>query len=979
MMTHAAQAAKDALLEINSANVGANFEADNNAPNTNSSEALACNPQALINTMDQVLPFSDFVCRVCEQQPVAMRSVFDSLADGVSPITHENYLNSLKQRLHDCDTEPQMLECIRTFRHFHMAAIACLDILHRQNIQQSMQQVSLLADAIIEQSYLWLYRELAKKHGEPAHQQHLQIIAMGKLGGHELNYSSDIDLIFTYPETGTTTGEKRPIEHQVFFTRLAQKLIYALDHISAHGRCYRVDMRLRPMGDSGPLVISYAAFETYYQEQGRAWERYAMQKMRIVNHNAHSDELYDLIRPFVYRRYMDFTTLESIREMKVLIEKEVRRRQLTNNIKLGRGGIREVEFFAQSLQLIHAGREPSCQQAGTLATLYALYELDFIDAQTLNELKESYLHLRQVEHFLQMFNDEQTQTLPAEPQNQERLYHLLGAEDFHSLLAQIDQSMDKVHTHFLSVVQDANTQENTHQPHSDNDEYVSMFTDLWDIPLEQAEAIELLEHHISATSAKNLFERVTQFKQKLQQASVSERGMKSINRLMPLLLCEFEVEDSSHNHNQVKGIFRLLHTIVGRITYIDLLLENPAVRQRLFSLSKKSPWVTEQISLHPILLDELLHPVYLQPDELSLEQWQYNCAQELKQFMLRIDPDDIEAVMDMLRQFKHAYQLRIAASDISGTLAINKVSDHLTLLAQVILAEVLEQAWRQVTLKHGVPEGQSASNKGFGIVAYGKFGGIELSYGSDLDIVCLYNANQQGQTDDTGLRSSVSHQEFYIKLVQRITHYCITKTYHGILYDIDLRLRPSGNSGLLISHVDSFAQYQSSGAWTWEHQALVRARCVIGDEPLQHSFNQIRLATLQKTRDKNTLRTDVFDMREKMRGHLNKSSEAGFDIKQGLGGIVDIEFLVQFWVLNHCAEYKDLAQWSDNLRILDACKSSGIITHQRAERLQAHYLWLRHLAHRLQLSERSLASPSDKLSGIIEDITSVYENTLTAD
>ncbi len=733
-------------------------------------------------------------------------------------------------------------------------------------------------------------------------------------------------------------------------------------------------MRLRPMGDSGPLVISFAAFETYYQEQGRAWERYAMQKMRIVNQNAHSQELYDLIKPFVYRRYMDFTTLESIREMKVLIEKEVRRRQLKNNIKLGRGGIRELEFFVQSLQLIHAGREPQCQQLSTLKALNALFELGLISDKSKQSLHSAYLHLRKVEHFLQIFNDEQTQTLPSEQENQERLSKLMQASSFEDCLNNIDRSMNTIHEQFLSVVQDANAPVDA--ANKATVDQSSLFDDLWDIPFEIEEATELLSPILDQKNAKDLLERLVNFKQKLQQASVSERGMKSINRLMPLLISELETDNKQFNQNQIKGIFGLLHTIIGRITYIDLLLENPAVRSRLFTLSKKSPWVTEQISLHPILLDELLHPIYLKPDELSVDEWKTNCSEELKQFMLRIDPDDIEAVMDMLRQFKHAYQLRIAASDISGTLAINKVSDKLTLLAEVILTEVLEQAWRQVSLKHGIPEGHSSSNKGFGIVAYGKFGGIELSYGSDLDIVCLYDAKQQGQTDDSGSRSSVSHQEFYIKLVQRITHYCITKTYHGILYDIDLRLRPSGNSGLLISHVDSFDQYQSSSAWTWEHQALVRARCVIGDAAIRSSFKQIRDNTLQKPRDSALLRTEVSEMREKMRSHLNKTKEDGFDIKQGLGGIVDIEFLVQFWVLNHASKHPSLTDWSDNLRILDTCQALSIIDAKQAQTLQEHYLWLRHLAHRLQLSERELASPSDKLKQVSGDIEGVYQQFL---
>ncbi|MFC4700165.1 bifunctional [glutamate--ammonia ligase]-adenylyl-L-tyrosine phosphorylase/[glutamate--ammonia-ligase] adenylyltransferase [Glaciecola siphonariae] len=971
MMTSTALSAKQAILNAN-----ALF---GQADNTKLNEVL-----------DLILPFSDFICRGCERYPEQVlkaivtlisherqtNDIFDTQdSNALSMGSHKSsLLASLQSTLQDCSNEAQMHTAIRIFRHVNMIEIAAADILHLQDIRTSMHRVSELADCIIERSYQWLHNFLSQKHGSPENDQQLQLIAMGKLGGSELNFSSDIDLIFTYPHTGCTQGDKKPIEHQVFFTRLAQKLIQALDQITDHGRCYRVDMRLRPMGDSGPLVIPFAAFETYYQEQGRAWERFAMQKMRIINHNPHSDELYSLIKPFVYRKYMDFTTLDSIREMKVLIEKEVRRRQLKNNIKLGRGGIREIEFFTQALQLIHAGREPDCQQLSTQNGLKALFEHGFIDKTALDELTEAYRFLRTVEHYLQIFNDEQTQTLPNAEVDQKRLTLLLNKASFDQCIAQIDAVMSLIHKHFRNVIDDANAPPSEIENAESSDQHV--FSDLWDLPLTEHETQNLLAPLLQNTSIEILYKLLSDFKNKLQTASVSERGMKSINRLMPLLLNEFEIEKQTLNHNQVTGIFGLLSTIIGRITYIDLLLENPAVRQRLFSLSKKSPWVIQQITLHPILLDELLHPVYLKPDDSSLSEYKDACAQELKQFMLRIDPDDIEEVMDALRQFKHAYQLRIAASDISATLAINKVSDKLTVLAEVIIAEVVEQAWRQITLKHGVPDNQSASDKGFGIVAYGKFGGLELSYGSDLDIVCLYQASKSGHTDESGARKSISHQEFYIKLVQKITHYCITKTYHGILYDIDLRLRPSGNSGLLISHIDSFAEYQMTGAWTWEHQALVRARLIFGHDTLGARFAQLRANTLGLHRQQDTLREDVREMREKMRQHLNRSTTSAIDIKQCNGGIVDIEFLVQYWVLRYCEMHPRLSEWSDNLRILEACKDSNIISEARCAMLQSHYLWMRHLAHRLQLSERDLAEPSEQLSEIQNDVSDCFDEVL---
>jgi len=500
--------------------------------------------------------------------------------------------------------------------------------------------------------------------------------------------------------------------------------------------------------------------------------------------------------------------------------------------------------------------------------------------------------------------------------------------------------------------------------------------DLWDLSLDEAEASALLDSILDEQDIVFLHTHVNDFKQKLQKQAVSERGMRSVNRLLPVMLNEFSIHDKRLNQAQVGGIFGILNTITGRTTYIDLLLENPIVRKRLYDLSEKSRWVAEQIAMHPMLLDELLQPIYLQEDTLSLQEWKRQLEDELHRDMLRIDPEDIESIMDGLRQFKHACQLRIAAADLSGTMAINKVSDKLTLLAEVMLAKVLEYAWQHTTAKHGIPEGQSSENKGLGIAAYGKFGGIELSYGSDLDIVCLYDAVKDGQTDGSGTGKALSNQEFYIKLVQRLTHLCITKCYHGILYEIDLRLRPSGASGLLISHIDSFAEYQVSTAWTWEHQALVRARFVIGDASLCKAFETVRHDTLSRQRDEAELRKAVFDMREKMRAHLDKTKGADIDIKQCQGGIVDIEFIVQYWVLYYAHQHHDLLAWSDNLRLLEVMAQINSEFERMATCLREHYLSFRHRAHRLQLAERQLAYIDAELEAKLNEVSNIYQQVL---
>lgn len=965
-----------------------------------------------------VFSFSDFIQKVALQYPQAFINTVKRI-EQASAICEQNntqldidhYKHSM-QHIHEqlltvetTATTSQIFEiqagaAIREFRHIHMLEIAWFDINHLQSIETSLLAVSNLADTIINEAYECLFKALVKRYGEPENKQALLIMGMGKLGGSELNFSSDIDLIFTYPSQGETLS-KKPIEHQVFFTRLAQKLIQMLDQITQHGLAYRVDMRLRPLGESGPIVLPFSALETYYQEQGRQWERFAMQKMRIINNTKFNQSLMDIIKPFVYRKYIDFTTIESIREMKGLIEKEVRRRQISQNIKLGKGGIREVEFFVQSLQLIHAGRYSACQITSILLSMQALEEQKLTGDVNMEQLKKDYLFLRQVEHFLQAFNDQQTQKLPTSISNQTRLAILLGHSSYQQTQENVAQSMQRIHQVFKHIIEDRNElsvatdDEKVPQQSSIQSEIAHALDDIWQLSLDKKEATKALDSHLSISSSELLVDLILKFKKKSERAGVSPRALKSINKLMPLLLCEMvEIEtkfDDEVFTDQTQGVFSILQTISGRVTYIDLLLEHPVVRQRLLHLCKKSPWVSSQIAQYPILLDELLHPLYLDKNELSLNDWKSQCADHLRQTLLRVDIKDEEQVMDLLREFKHISQLRIAAGDISGTLAINQVSDKLTILAEVIMQEVINLAWQQISCLFGQPNiaGGTDSVEEVGIrlntiavnqlalLAYGKFGGLELSYGSDLDIVFLHNADLSLSTDNTGNRKQVSNQEFYIKLVQRICHICATKTYNGILYDIDLRLRPSGNSGLLISHIDTFLAYQQTNAWTWEHQALVRSRIIVGNAVLTARYGELRRQILTMPRDTVELRQQVFEMREKMRAHLEKKLINQVDIKQTNGGIVDVEFMVQFWVLTHANEYHSITKWSDNLRLLDTLFEIGIIDKHMQTSLREAYLVLRHAVHRIQLANRQFArggdSKSTKLAKAMQDVEVCYQ------
>ncbi|MFT5543236.1 MAG: glutamate-ammonia-ligase adenylyltransferase [Glaciecola sp.] len=964
---------------------------------------------------------SDFIARVALLYPIQFIALLPELS---SSSKHKvDYEKALNSQLDDANDEANLHKILRQFRNLNMLCIAWRDLMYKTDIKQSLLAVSNLADSLINAANNWLFEKACERYGSPAPlinsdpinslidsgpissdpisyyepitcRQELLIIGMGKLGGHELNFSSDIDLIFVYPEQGETDHPRKPIEHQVFFTRLAQKLIAALHQITMDGQVYRVDMRLRPLGDSGPLVVSMPAFESYYLEQGREWERFAMQKARVINADSPPvRELQNIITPFVYRKYLDFTTIESLRSMKQLIASEVARRNLVNNIKLGKGGIREVEFFIQSLQMIHAGKVTECQTKSILASFTALVEHEFLAPKDADELQESYLFLRIVEHYLQAFDDQQTQQLPDNTDDQDRLTLLLmpltGKSCYADNVAYIQEHMHRINRHFMSLI------EAPHDDISSHDPINQAYQDLWSLSLDEEEmqsvfltvlnptspskiSIETPSNALNENKDSNLSQALSaqliEFKRKCKKHDIGQRGHVTLKKLIPLMIQEVITHQNSNDASELfKLIFDILLTIVGRTTYLDLLLENPAVRKRLVGLSARSKWVAKQIKGFPLLLDELLHPAYLQSDSADITAWRDEYENELRLQLLRVEPDDVEAQMDALRYFKLTQQLRIAAADISGTLPVSNVSDKLTVLAEVLLQQVIDSAWLQITNRYGAPSGYSAQNKGLGVIAYGKMGGVELGYGSDLDIVFVHDVNLTVMTDGT---KQISCSEFFVKLVQRISHIFSTKTYLNELYEIDLRLRPSGNSGLLVTHIDSFEEYQNNEAWTWEHQALVRARYVYGHHELGERFMAIRRNILAKKRQSAELKVEVANMRSKMRAHLDKSIEHNPDLKQTSGGITDLEFLTQYWVLLHTNEFSELAKWTDNLRILDSLENAKIIDESQNKDLKAAYLFIRNQLHNLSISAINSDAQIPELQAHMAKIKSSYSDVL---
>ena len=874
------------------------------------------------------------------------------------------YRSALDITLETVKTEDDLLKALREYRNQEMARVTFLDVLNKQDISTSLERVSALADVLLTGAYHWIYQHLAIRYGTPQNNgedMHMYILGMGKLGGKELNFSSDIDLIFSYPEKGETQGGRKSIEHQQFFTKLAQKLIQALNKITNDGQVYRVDMRLRPFGDSGPLVMHFAALEDYYQDQGRHWERFAMVKARVINDDNSEDVkwLNSILHPFTFRRYLDFTTLDALRNMKKLIATEIRRRRLNNNIKLGAGGIREVEFFAQSFQLIHGGREPALQSKSLLRTLDALTELDIVEKDVTEQLKHDYLFLRKVEHTLQQCQDRQTQTLPDSAWQQAALIEVMGFDSYSTFLNQLDATMARIHDHFNELV------EESQDSHSDEDQLFIACQDAWRLSLQEEEFAETFSEHLSSKDITGVYPILVAFKDKQRNYRIGQKGEDTLNKLLPEILYVLVNQHPNHISQVLKRLLGVIEAITGRTTYLDLLLENPDVLKQLVKLCERSDWIAQEIKRFPLLLDELLTPLYLGQQNTDIHTSKKEYQLELRETMLRIEQDDVEMLMDGLRQFKLCQQLRIAASDISESLPVNNVSDKLTVLAEVILEHVVNAAWMQMRQRYGVPSHLEGNDKGFAVIGYGKLGGYELGYGSDLDLVFLHNAPRGISTDGN---KSLEAQQFYIKLAQRIMHLLNTKTLFGQLYETDLRLRPSGNAGLLCCHIEGFEKYQTEEAWTWEHQALVRARAICGDVGLLKDFTRVRHTILSQVRDSKSLATDVCKMRLKMREHLLSKNNDKVDLKQCVGGITDIEFMAQYLVLANAQSADSMTTYPDNLRIFDTAVKARIIDPSTASKLQNAYLKLREQYHHLTLADTKYADQSEELDAIREQV-----------
>ncbi|OQX04054.1 MAG: bifunctional glutamine synthetase adenylyltransferase/deadenyltransferase [Desulfobacteraceae bacterium IS3] len=909
----------------------------------------------LINTAQQVFAFSDFISKACIREPKLLQDLVNSgdLGKAYEP---DEYCIKLKSFLADVRDEASLIRRLRKFRRREMVRIAWRDLGGNAELSETMSDLSHFADACVQTALCFLYDWQTAQFGIPVNadgeSQPLIVLGMGKLGAGELNFSSDIDLIFTYPELGETTGKsqsaKSPLErgqgcvtNDEFFVKLCRKLLTALSANTEDGFVFRVDMDLRPYGEGGPLVMNFDAMESYYQIQGREWERYAWIKARIIaGDKAAGEKLLQQLKPFVYRRYLDYGVFESLREMKGKISLEVQRHGMQDNIKLGSGGIREIEFFGQIFQLIRGGVVPALQTRRIQDVLPILVEEGFIEKAVCEELLAGYVFLRNTEHRLQEYADMQTHQLPPDELGQACLAASMGFENWKAFSQTLFMHREKIHWHFNTLLELRNAK------HS-HDDIEKKLQAVWQNSGDEERHTQTLSE-AGFKHPHEVMQRLDDFRNGMSTRALSPKSRERLDRLIPLLLKETGLSEQSDS--VFDRVIDLIKSIERRACYISLLLEKPQTLTHIVKLANTSSWILSFLSQHPVLLDELLdsRTLYTPPGKPELER-------ELRHRLEQIPPDDLEHQMETLRVFKQVNLLRVAVADINNALPLMKVSDHLSYIAEVILKEVLDLAWNYMVEKHGEPECRiSGCQRGFAVIAYGKLGGFELGYNSDIDLVFIH----AGTAEETkGGRRPIDSGQFFARLGQRVVHILTAHTSAGILYDTDMRLRPDGSSGPLVCHIDSFGVYQDVKAWTWEKQAILRARPVSGDSGIAERFESIRKQVLTRPRQKAKLQEEVRSMRQKMRHDLASAGQGMFDLKQDEGGMVDIEFLVQYLVLLNANQYPEIVQWTDKVRLLRMLSECGAIDEYDAYFLRETYLSYRAFAHKLSLQQKPAKVP----------------------
>ena len=865
-----------------------------------------------MNAIDHARRFSPFLARLIDGGRIDL-TVLQSLADKV--LTEADFQNFADWAgILAAQNEAELSRQLRVLRRYVVAQIMVRDLNRISGLNEVTRTITLFADFAVNTALSFADAYYRSLYGTPrgrytGQAQYLSVVAMGKAGGYELNVSSDIDLIFVYPEAGETDG-RRPRDNQEFFTKVGRKLIALLNDTTADGQVFRVDMRLRPDGDSGALVCSETALEQYLTAHGREWERYAWCKGRVVT--PHENGIAPLVRPFVFRKYLDYGAYDAMRALHRQIRAEVGRKGMEDNIKLGAGGIREIEFVAQIFQMIRGGQMRALQLKGTQETLHKLAELGVMPSESVETLLAAYRFLRDVEHRLQYWDDQQTQTLPQNPEQRQLLAESMGFADYAAFSDGLNAHRAAVSAEFENILA---------APEKAPD---ARFAALW--PQPQDGFAEETERQLAQAGfdAQAVAGRLKTLAQSSRYRSLSPQSQPRFDALVPRL-----AEAAAECPRPTETLFRLtdfIEAVSRRPSYLAFLLEYPNELSRVARLMAQSAWMADYLRRHPALLDELLSAQLAQthPDWPQLAA---ALAAELEAC------DGTEAKTDTLRRFRHVQVFRLAVQDLAGLWSVETLSDQLSALADIILAAALEHAWREMPKKH-------RDTPAFAVIGYGKLGGKELAYTSDLDLVYLY--------DDPHPEAS----QIYGRLANRLTNWLTAATGAGTLYQVDLRLRPNGDSGFPAHSVQAFEKYQRENAWTWEHQALTRARFVCGSGQIQTAFDRLRAEILTRERDPETLKREIAAMRRKIAAaHPPRES----DVKYARGGIVDVEFTVQYLILAHARHLPALLDNYGNIALLAAAAAHGLADPAAAEATRAAYRHFRARQHAATLHDEGTA------------------------
>ncbi len=894
------------------------------------------------------LQIDQYVAHACACSQFAQRLIISdaALAEDCKqslhlPFTRQAMLDFLDQQ--SIFDEASLKKALRQLRQRVMLRVMLRDLNRLADLHEVMRAMTDLAELAVSYALNVLHPMLVARFGQPIGEsgqaQQLIVVGMGKLGGEDLNVSSDIDLIFAYEEDGESFAQsslQKSISNHDFFVRLGKLLIAAIDERTEDGFVFRVDMRLRPYGSEGPLACSLAMLEDYYQNQGREWERYAWIKGRVIA--GPSKAISAVLQPFVYRKYLDFGVFASMRDLKQQIERDVNQRDMRDNIKLGWGGIREIEFIAQVFQLIRGGQDASLQIRPTLQVLQRLAEKQLLPEEVVRNLITAYHFLRQLEHRIQYQEDQQTQDLPNSLSAQDALALALDFPDWQSLLTQLEQHRVFVDSQFKAVF--AKQDQLPNQLSEDDDH-----ADLWQWRGDDQHAKALLEQ-LGYQQSKEVWQRLLSLRQSNRYRTLPDLSRQRFDQLMPMLI-HFAAQEN-HPEQTLIRVQDLLESICRRASYLALLAEFPAALRLLTRLVSASPWLAQYLAQHPVLLDELLDTqhLYAVPD---FEQMRLELLQRMQEA-----EGDIERQMDLMRQFKHAAIFRFAAKDVAGDLPLTTLSDYLSELANLILQITIDTLWPHF-------KGRHREQPLFAIIGYGKLGGKELAYASDLDIIFLY--------DDAHANAG----EIYARFGQRINTWLNSMTAAGLLYETDMQLRPDGASGLLVSSIQAFDDYQMHKAWTWEHQAITRAAFSAGDSAIGQRFEEIRQKVMRLPRQAQQLRQEVLSMRQKMH-EAHRTSQGKVDIKHSRGGIIDVEFIVQYLVLLHAHEYPELTQNCGNFALLKRLAQLQIIPDNLAQQAAQAYLELRKHQHAMKLQGLDkLELLAQQVQGQVEAVQALWK------